>query len=176
MFSIKLVPYINLVKITDEVCFIRRNGADHKVNQINCSYTISVTNAHITRELKSTTALVTCKQALLGAGVKVGVGKTGKNGKSLHWIKIAKPLSFSPAPPSCPLPKNLLTGYCICLYLYLKTNFTFYEIHTYGFAYMDYKLCGYTQHASDKQQQVTQNLLLLLLSYFVAQYVLIIVV
>lgn len=84
MFSIKLVPYINLVKITDEVCFIRRNGADHKVNQINCSYTISVTNAHITRELKSTTALVTCKQALLGAGVKVGVGKTGKNGKRLH--------------------------------------------------------------------------------------------
>lgn len=51
MFSIKLVPSINLVKITDEVCFIRRNGADHKVNQINCSYMISVTNAHITREL-----------------------------------------------------------------------------------------------------------------------------
>lgn len=51
MFSIKLVPYINLVKITDEVCFIRRNGADHKLNQINCSYMISVTNAHITREL-----------------------------------------------------------------------------------------------------------------------------
>ena len=83
MFSIKLVPYINLVKITDEVCFIRRNGADHKLNQINCSYMISVTNAHITRELKSTTALVTFTPAL-GAGVKVGVGKTGKNGKSLH--------------------------------------------------------------------------------------------
>ena len=63
MFSIKLVPYINLVKITDEVCFIRRNGADHKLNQINCSYMISVTNAHITRELKSTTALVTCNQS-----------------------------------------------------------------------------------------------------------------
>ena len=83
MFSIKLVPYINLVKITDEVCFIRRNGADHKVNQINCSYTISGTNAHITRELKSTTALVTCKQALLGAGGEGGGGEDRKKWKEI---------------------------------------------------------------------------------------------
>lgn len=83
MFSIKLVPYINLVKITDEVCFIRRKGADHKVNKINCSYMISVTNAHITRELKRTTTLVTCKQALLGAGGEGGGGEDGKKWKEL---------------------------------------------------------------------------------------------